>query len=405
MIQEHETAYVNHINSVQSSWKAAVHDDESMKSVYSMWLSGGPAVARPQKLDLPSVRGPEILGDQTLMQIDNATETPKDTTVTAIQTEQDSNFPPSLDWRNFNGRNYLTSVKKQDDRANGYGCGSCYAVAVLGVLESRVRVASNLQHQPNLSIQDIVSCSPYAQGCDGGFPYLVGKHLEDFGVTETECMPYDLGSYYAVSPSISDYLLGDQTVCKQAARCGEYEKKKWYATNYHYVGGYYGACNEKDMIRELQNGPFTIGFWASQDLVYYHTGVWHHVSAPEITSHNGKREWEKTNHAVVLVGYGEQAGERYWIAKNSWGPSWGDDGYFKIRRGTDEGGFESMASVIDPVLPSSAAAVNNIQTSSAKSTVSATTPKVQTTTVGKPAPNAMIETAAVTPNLAQSASL
>jgi len=281
-------------------------------------------------------------------------------------------YPSSLDWRNQNGKNYVTSVKKQDDRANGFGCGSCYAVAVLSALESRIRVHSYLKYQPNLSIQDIVSCSPYAQGCDGGFPYLVGKHLEDFGVAETECMPYELGKYYEVSPSISDYLLGDNVACQRASKCSAYNSKRWFATNYHYVGGYYGACDEAGMVRELQDGPITVGFWASQDLIFYKSGIWHHVATPEITRHNGKREWEKTNHAVMLVGYGVEGLKKYWIAKNSWGESWGDRGYFKISRGTDEGGFESMSSVLLPVIPNAAAgAVANIAVSQGQTPVTA----------------------------------
>ncbi|KAF2343526.1 Peptidase C1A papain C-terminal, partial [Trinorchestia longiramus] len=52
------------------------------------------------------------------------------------------------------------------------------------------------------------------------------------------------------------------------------------------------------------------------------------------------------NHAVVLVGYGEdeETGMKYWIVKNSWGADWGEQGYFKIRRGTNEVGIESGAS-------------------------------------------------------------
>lgn len=63
--------------------------------------------------------------------------------------------------------------------------------------------------------------------------------------------------------------------------------------------------------------------------------------------------FEKTNHAVILVGYGTEpvldasgavvGHTKFWKCKNSWGEHWGESGYFRILRGTDELAIESMA--------------------------------------------------------------
>ena len=62
---------------------------------------------------------------------------------------------------------------------NQGSCGSCYAFSSMGMLEARLRVATKNQLKVDLSPQDVVSCSNYSQGCDGGFPYLIaGKYAQ-----------------------------------------------------------------------------------------------------------------------------------------------------------------------------------------------------------------------------------
>lgn len=75
--------------------------------------------------------------------------------------------------------------------------------------------------------------------------------------------------------------------------------------------------------------------------------MYHHVEGLE----DKYNPFEITNHAVLLVGYGVDAeAGPYWTVKNSWGSAWGEQGYFRIRRGVDECSIESIAVESFPVL-------------------------------------------------------
>lgn len=71
-------------------------------------------------------------------------------------------LPESFDWRNINGTNFVSPIRNQGS------CGSCYAFASMALAEARFRVQTNNKQRPVFSTQDIVECSSYSQGCEGG---------------------------------------------------------------------------------------------------------------------------------------------------------------------------------------------------------------------------------------------
>ncbi|XP_043206695.1 dipeptidyl peptidase 1-like isoform X2 [Amphibalanus amphitrite] len=251
---------------------------------------------------------------------------PKAAPMTAEHQEIIKSLPASFDWGDVNGVSFVPPVR---DQAN---CGSCYAFASMAALESQVRILTNNTQQPVFSPQDIVSCSEYSQGCDGGFPYLIaGKYAKDFGVVAESC---------------NEYQAVDTATCGTDSSCG-----RTYTATYQYVGGYYGACNEAVMMESLvNNGPLVIGFEVYDDLRPYQDGVYHHDFSLDHLTSSEFDPFELTNHAVLITGYGVEDGVKYWNVKNSWGTDWGNGGYFKIQRGTDECAIESLAVEVKVVL-------------------------------------------------------
>jgi len=223
-----------------------------------------------------------------------------------------SMLPKTFDWRNVSGVNYVRPVKNQGE------CGSCYAFASIGALEAQLLIHSGAADATDLSAEDIVGCSRLSQGCDGGFPYIVaGRYAQDQGLVPLQCVPYD------ISPQCNH----NRDACR-----------KIYTTDYHYVGGYFGGCNEEEMrLALVNNGPLPVGIEVYDDFMQYKGGVYHHTELQHKFT-----PFETTNHAVLVVGYGEtEDGEKYWIIQNSWGPEWGLEGYVWVRRGVDEIGVES----------------------------------------------------------------
>jgi cathepsin C len=208
-----------------------------------------------------------------------------------------------------------------------------------------------------VSAQAVVSCSAYNQGCDGGYPYLVGKFAKDVGMVPAVCMKYtaqnsacQVTSDCATSVVEASGVTGFMQLRGSRSDAGDglvaYTKLPHsHVLDWGYVGGYYGACSEDAMKRALMRGPIAMVMYAPGDLFYYSQGIYNTPhTPPSFVEKVGASRWEKSNHAVTLVGYDEDdQGRPYWIVKNSWGDSWAMSGFFYVARGKDLLSAESSA--------------------------------------------------------------
>merc|ERR1712070_19802 len=239
-------------------------------------------------------------------------------------------LPESFDWRSKDGINYVDDVIDQGS------CGSCYAVATTSMIASRIRIKTKNRTKPQTHLyHQLLKCNRYSQGCAGGFPYLAEKYIKDFGFTKSgKC---------ATSKKKMEELGEDATDQEAYIRVKEFG----------YVGGYYGGTTTAEMMRELHdNGPIVIGLNGGYEMMHYDSGVF--IETGEGAG-KVKNDFETVDHAVLIVGWGhdKKSNHKYWIIKNSFGKNWGENGYFRVKRGGDTYGITSLVTAAQPVLGNS----------------------------------------------------
>jgi C1A family cysteine protease len=201
-------------------------------------------------------------------------------------------FPAAWDWRDVEGADWTTAIRDQG------ACGSCVAFGTVAVLESMLKLHENdASLQPDLSEAHLFFCG-CGNCCDQGWwPSYALDYARSSGVPDEACFPYQ-DHNMACSGACADWQ-------DRAARVVTWEevldmgaRKEWLASR----------------------GPVVGCMAVYRDFFSYTGGVYRHTTG-DLAGY----------HAIGVVGYSEA--DQAWICKNSWGPAWGEQGWFKMGYG------------------------------------------------------------------------
>ncbi|KAM5183082.1 cathepsin W [Callospermophilus lateralis] len=225
-------------------------------------------------------------------------------------------LPSTCDWRNADG--IISSIKNQGN------CNCCWAMAAAGNIEALWGIT--YQQSVEVSVQELLDCGRCGDGCKGGFVWdAYITVLNNSGLASEKDYPFQghtqahmcLAKKFKKVAWIQDFIMlqeNEQTIA-------------WYLAT---------------------QGPITVTI-NMKPLQHYQNGVF---KATPTTC-----DPRVVNHSVLLVGFGKSKVEEgiqsassasccrprpstpYWILKNSWGDNWGEEGYFRLHRGSNTCGI------------------------------------------------------------------
>ena len=252
-------------------------------------------------------------------------------------------------------------------------CGSCWAFATTSCLSDRFNIQSMGLIHVNLSVAKVILCNFQGKelnikhpekninayneieydsikkgSCFGNTLYDAWRYLFLLGTTTNECISYNkkYGSFNQLNSLKSFTDVSKMPICSEVSglmgdMCSNFtfntytsEETGTPARFYRALHFYAVAGVEKDggsekNIRQniYKRGPVTSGMKMYSDFYTF-------------DSKNSIYEWDGISphlggHAIEIVGWGKEGIKDYWIIKNSWGENWGDKGYFKMIRGTN----------------------------------------------------------------------
>lgn len=267
---------------ISSAWADSIQDlNQKIREADAHWEAGETSVS-------------SLTAEEVSQMLDASLDPHPEVRFEVPESFQALALPATLDWRNKDGKSWMSPIRNQAS------CGSCLAFAATAAVESQYRIT---QGQASTSIR----LSPqFMFSCGGGvckkgwYPEQAAKFLVNTGVPDEACMPYAASS-------------GRDIACNKA--CGDAAKRSVKITSYSRPTA--NALKIETLRQALQKGPLVTTMSVYSDFMNYRRGIYKRVS----NSYNG-------GHAIVLIGYNHN--ERYFIIRNSWSTGWGESGYGRI---------------------------------------------------------------------------
>lgn len=225
-------------------------------------------------------------------------------------------------------------------------CAASWAFSTAAVASDRISIQSMGHMTPQLSPQNLISCDTRNQGgCGGGRIDGAWWYLRRRGVVTEDCYPYQ-------PPQDSPVEVGRCMMQSRSIGRGKRQATQRCPNTHNYHNDIYQSTppyrlssSEKEIMKEIMdNGPVQAIMEVHEDFFVYESGIYKHTDVsftkpPHYRKHG--------THSVRITGWGEErnfdgTSRKYWIAANSWGKNWGENGYFRIARGDNECEIEAF---------------------------------------------------------------
>lgn len=252
--------------------------------------------------------------------------------------------PDNLDSQVFDARTRwpeCTSIPIINDISE---CKSSWAFAAAESMSDRLCINSGGMINTVLSAQELLSCCTgvlsCGEGCNGGNAFKAWQYWQKHGLptggsyeSQFGCKPYSIAPCGQTIGNVTYPTCTNTTLptpsCEKSCRKGypvAIDKDRHYGASVDQIPNRAYEIQSDVML----NGPIETTFEVYDDFLQYTTGIYVHLTG------------NKQGHlSVRILGWGMYEGVPYWLMANSWGKQWGENGTFRVLRGTNECGLEA----------------------------------------------------------------